>query len=144
MRNMLVVTMCALVGLVAMGGCASVPSVTPHSLRAAKGTGLVREYEALPTTVWSTMFTVLSDLKLKCIDENQQGGYLLAESDLAIVGKGELVVIFLEAQDHTRNTRVEVISKKVNPPILFASPERNWAVDILNQLDGKLKQLSGR
>ena len=89
------------------------------------------------------MPTVLSDLKLKYIGEDKHAGYLLAENDLAIIGIGELVVVFIEAQERTRNTRVEVIAKKVNPPGLFAPAERNWAQDILNQLDSSLNHSSG-
>lgn len=143
MRNNCVITMCVLVGVLAMVSCAPVAPVTPHSLRAAKGTGLARVYAAPPTTVWNAVPTVLSDLKLKYIGEDTQAGYLLAESNLAAYGTGELVVVFLQAQEHTRNTRVEVIAKKVNPPGLFAPAERNWAADILNQLDDRLKRLSG-
>lgn len=143
MRNKLV-TMCVFVGLAAMVGCTSAPPVTPHSLRGAKGTGVARVYAAPPPTVWNAVPTMLSDLKLKYIGEDRQAGYLLAESGLAVDRDGELVVVFVEPQDHTRNTRVEVISKKVDPPGLFASAERNWAVDILNQLDDRLKHSSSQ
>lgn len=142
MRNKLVVTKYTLVGLVAIVGCASVSPVTPHSLRAAKGTGMARVYATPPTAVWNVVPTVLSDLKLKYIGEDKQIGYLLAESDLAAYGRGELVVVFVDAHEHTRNTHVEVISKKVSPPILFAPAEPNWAKEILTQLDDKLKHSS--
>ena len=112
-RNKNIITMCAFVGLVAMVGCAPVIPVTPNSLRAAKGTGTgaVRVYATPPTTVWSTVLTVLSDLKLRCIEENREAGSFLAESGLPAYGTGELIVVFVEPQNHTRDTRVEVISK---------------------------------
>lgn len=128
MRNTLVVTVCILVGCVTLVGCAP---VTPNALRAAKGTGLVRVYAAPPTAVWNVVPTVLSDLKLQYIGEDAQAGYLLAESELAIARTGELILVFIEPYEHTRNTRVEVIA------------ERNWASDILNQLDTNLKRSPG-
>lgn len=70
------------------------------------------------------MLGVLSDLKLKCIEENQGGEVSLAESDLAIVGKGELVIVFVETHEETRNTHVEVIAKKVNQPGPVESAEK--------------------
>lgn len=142
MRTSLLLTICGLVGVVTMGGCAPVTPVTPNSLRVAKGSGVAKDYFIPLNTVWNAMLAVLSDLKLKCIEENKQAGYLLAESDLAIVGKGDLVIVFIETQEETRNTRVEVIAKKVTPPGPFASAERNWAIDIFNQLDDSLKRLS--
>lgn len=57
--------------------------------------------------------------------------------------QGELVIVFVETQEETRNTHVEVISKKVTSPGPFESAERNWAVEILNQLDKRLKHSSG-
>lgn len=137
MRNNGVITMCVLVGLVATVGCAS---VTPHSLRAAKGTGLARVYAVPHTMVWNTVPTVLTDLKLKYIGEDKQAGYLLAESELAAYGTGALVVVFIDPQDHSRKTRIEVISKKVTP-LLFASDERNWAAEVLDRLDATVKRL---
>ena len=126
-----------------MVGCAPVIPVTPSSLRGAKSTGVARVYAAPSPTVWNAVPTMLSDLKLKYIGEDRRAGYLLAESDLAAYGAGELDIVFVETKDETPNTRVEMISKKVNPPGLFASAERNWAVDILNQLDGQLKHAPG-
>ncbi len=144
MRNKDMITICVLVGVVAMLGCAPVTPVTPNSLRAAKGRGVAKVYPAPLNTVWDAMPTVLSDLKLKCIEENKQAGYFLSESDLAIVGRGELMVVFIDAQGQPRNTQVEVIAKKIAPPGPFTSAERNWAAEILNQLDDKLKHASGR
>ncbi len=143
MRVNPVLAMCVLVGVVATLGCTPLTPVTPNSLRAAKGNGVVRGYPTPFNTVWDAMLAVLSDLKLKCIEENQEARYLLAESDLAIVGKGELVVVFVETHEETRNTHVEVIVKKVNQPGPFESAEKNLAAAILNQLDDKLKHSSG-
>lgn len=134
--------MCGVIGIVAIFGCAPVTPVTPNSLRAAKGTGMAGMYPVPLNAVWSAVPTVLSDLKLKYMGEDKQAGYLLAESELAAYGTGELVVVFIDPQDHSRKTRVEVIAKKVTPPGLFAPAERNWAAEILNQLDDKLKHSS--
>lgn len=90
------------------------------------------------------MPTVLSDLKLNCLGEDKQAGYLLAESDIAVRGDGELIAVFVETLEHTRNTRIEVIAKKVIPPGPFAPAEQNWAVEILNQLDDQLKHSRGQ
>lgn len=68
------IMMCVVVGLISTLGCSSVPSVTPHSLRAAKGTGMARVYATPPTAVWNVVPTVLSDLKLKYIGEDKQIG----------------------------------------------------------------------
>ena len=140
MRDKLVLTICVLVSVVATLGCAS---VTPNTLRAAKGTGLARVYAVPPTAVWNAVPTVLTDLRLKYMGEDKQTGYLLAESDLAAYGRGDLLVVFIEAQGHTRETRVEVIAKKVTPPGLFAPAERDWAQDILNQFDARLSRSPG-
>ena len=135
--------MCVLIYVVATLGCAPVTPATPNSLRAAKGTGLARVYPIPLNAMWNAVPPVLADLKLKYLGEDKQAGYLLAESDLAAYGRGELVVVFIDPQDHSRKTRIEAISKRVTPPLLFASAERNWAAEILNQLDDKLKHSPG-
>lgn len=143
MRNTTSLIISVLVGIIVAFGCAPVAPATPNSLRAAKGTGLARLYLASPTRVWKAVPSVLGDLKLKYLGEDKPAGYLLAESELAAYGTGELVVVFIDPQDHARKTRIEVISKKVTPPLLGASAERNWAAEILNQLDDKLKHSPG-
>lgn len=140
MRNTSSLTIGVLVGFVAIMGCAPVTPATPNSLRAAKGTGLARVYPIPLNAMWNAVPPVLADLKLKYLGEDKQAGYLLAESDLAAYGRGELVVVFIDSQDHSRKTRIEVISKKVTP-LLFASDERNWAAEILDRLDATVKRL---
>jgi hypothetical protein len=123
-------------GIIAgVSGCAT---VTPATIRAEKGTGLTRAYAVPKNAIWKAMPEVFSELKLKYIGEDKNVGYLLAESDLAIDGDGELVTVFIDNPDETLNTSVEVIAKNVYN-FGGVNSGRNWEIEILNKLHEKLK-----
>jgi hypothetical protein len=120
----------------AVSGCAT---VTPATIRAEKGTGTTRVYTASENAIWKAMPEVFSELKLKYMGEDKQGSYLLAESDLAVYGDGELVTVFIDNLDETLTTRVEVIAKKVDAIRTGTHSGSDWGIKILNTLHEKLK-----
>jgi hypothetical protein len=136
MNKKIFVTIFTIIILISLSGCVT---VTPSSIRAAKGTGVARVYAAPENAIWKAMPDVLSELKLKYMGEDKQVGYLLAESDLAVYGYGELIALFIDNPGETLNTRVEVIAKKVAAIRTGTHSGRNWEIDILNKLHEKLK-----
>ena len=104
--------------------------------RAAKGTGVAREYAAPIEVVWKTMPAVLADLSLPMVADNRQEGYILAQRGLTAFSHGENVAIFVEAVNGVTKTRVEVVSKKSVATNMFAP---DWSKNILDKLDEKLK-----
>jgi hypothetical protein len=104
--------------------------------RAAKGTGVSREYAAPLDVVWKAMPGVLSELSLPMVADNKQEGYILAQRGITAFSYGENVAIFVETVDGVTRTRVEVVSKKTLATNIFAP---SWANEILDKLDEKLK-----
>ena len=104
--------------------------------RAAKGTGVAREYAAPIDIVWKTVPTVLTELSLPMVADNRQEGYILAQRGVTAFSYGENVAIFVETVNGVTKTRVEVVSKKTMATNVFAP---DWAKSILDKLDEKLK-----
>ena len=104
--------------------------------RAAKGTGVAREYAAPIDVVWKTVPTVLTELSLPMVADNRQEGYILAQRGVTAFSYGENVAIFVETVNGVTKTRVEVVSKKTMATNVFAP---DWAKSILDKLDEKLK-----
>lgn len=125
-----------IVVLVSTSGCAT---VTPAQVHAAKGTGMVRVYAASREALWKAIPEVLTELNLKYVGEDKQAGYILAQSDLAVAGRGEIIAIFVETPGGVENTRVEVISKKAKAANIFSHSRKRWEDEILNKLDEKFR-----
>ena len=104
--------------------------------RAAKGTGVAREYAAPIDVVWKTVPTVLAELSLPMVADNRQEGYVLAQRGVTAFSYGENVAIFVETANGVTKTRVEVVSKRALATN-FIAPD--WGKSILDKLDEKLK-----
>jgi hypothetical protein len=65
-------------------------------VRAAKGTGMVREYLASLDEVWAAIPPALTELKLTLVGEKYKG-YILAQRDTTPEWYGENVAIFVES-----------------------------------------------
>ena len=109
--------------------------------RAAKGTGISREYAAPIDTVWKTVPSVLAELSLPMVADNKQEGYILAQRGVTAFSYGENVAIFVETVNGVTRTRVEVVSKKTMATNVFAP---DWSKEILDKLGEKLKQQGSR
>jgi hypothetical protein len=112
-------------------GCANLADA-----RAAKGTGLTREYPASMDTVWGAIPPILTELKLPLVGENKGEGYILAQRGITMGSYGENVAIFVEPSTGGSKTKVEVVSKKAMATNIFAP---DWAKEILDKLSEKFK-----
>lgn len=124
-------TLAAVTTMALTSGCS-----TLADSRAAKGTGVAREYAAPIDVVWKTVPTVLTELSLPMVADNRQEGYILAQRGVTAFSYGENVAIFVETVNGVTKTRVEVVSKKTMATNVFAP---DWAKSILDKLDEKLK-----
>ena len=115
MLKKLFVTLAAATTLSFTSGCS-----TLADSRAAKGTGISREYAAPIDVVWKTMPTVLAELSLPMVADNKQEGYILAQRGVTAFSYGENVAIFVESVNGVTKTRVEVVSKKSMATNVFA------------------------
>src|SRR5882672_3162207 len=68
----LLVVLAAIAAMALTSGCS-----TLADSRAAKGTGVAREYAAPIDVVWKTLPTVLAELSLPMVADNRQEGYIL-------------------------------------------------------------------
>ena len=109
---------------------------TLSDARSAKGTGMSREYAAAPDAVWKALPKVLSELAVPVVSENRTEGVMLAQRGMTAFSYGENVAVFVDAVNGGSKTRVEVVSKKSMATNVFAP---DWAKDILDRLDEKLK-----
>ncbi len=129
--NKIMLFIAAVVSISFMSGCANLSDA-----RAAKGSGMVKEYPASLDTVWCAMPVVLTELKLPLVGENKPEGYILAQRGVSLGGYGENVAIFMEQSTGGSKTKVEVVSKKAMATN-FLSPD--WAKEIHDKLGEKFK-----
>ncbi len=120
--------------LATLSGCS-----TMADARAAKGSGVAREYSAPVDVVWNAMPQVLTDLGLDLAGENKEEGYILAQRSMTLFSYGENVAIFIKSIGDATMTRVEVVSKRAVATNVFAP---SWEKEILEKLGEKLKTSS--
>ncbi|MFN5350542.1 MAG: hypothetical protein ACK499_09670 [Betaproteobacteria bacterium] len=104
--------------------------------RAAKGTGVSREYAATADATWTAVPEVLKEISLPLVTADRQQGYILAQRGLSMLSYGENVAIFIDSVANTVMTKVEVVSKKAMATNIFAP---DWSKEILDALEKKLK-----
>lgn len=112
-----------------LSGCSNLSEA-----KAAKGTGLSRQYSNSFDTVWNRLPEVLAELELPLAGENKKDGYILAQRGLTFFSYGENVAIFVDSikpEDGKMKTKVEVVSKKAMATNIFAP---NWDQKILDKL----------
>ena len=126
---MLVMT--AIVSIAFMSGCANLADA-----RAAKGSGMVKEYPASMDTVWGAIPPILTELKLPLVAENKADGSILAQRGITPLSYGENVAIFVEQSTGGSKTKVEVVSKKAMATNFLAT---DWAKEIHDKLGEKFK-----
>ncbi|MDP3798206.1 MAG: hypothetical protein Q8R06_13835 [Polaromonas sp.] len=107
--------------------------------RAAKGTGVSREYSATAEATWKAVPQVLEEISLPLVTENRPQGYILAQRGLTPFSYGENVAIFIESVAESVKTKVEVVSKKAMATNIFAP---DWSKEILDALEKKLTNSS--
>jgi hypothetical protein len=107
--------------------------------RAAKGTGLAREYSATIDATWKAVPQVLQDISLPLVTENRQQGYILAQRGLSAFSYGENVAIFIDSVAGSVKTKVEVVSMKALATNILAP---DWSKEILDALEKKLTNSS--
>jgi uncharacterized protein YceK len=128
-KIMLVMT--AVVSIALMSGCANLADA-----RAAKGSGMVKEYAATRDDVWGALPPILTELKLPLAGENKAEGYMLAQRGVSALSYGENVAIFVDTSTGGSKTKVEVVSKKALATN-FLAPD--WAKEIHDKLGEKFK-----
>lgn len=131
MLNKISLVIVSIVSFVFMSGCANLADA-----RAAKGSGVVKEYPASMDAVWGAMPGVLTELKLPLAGENKAEGYILAQRGVSLGSYGENVAIFMEKSTGGSKTKVEVVSKKAMATN-FLAPD--WSKEIHDKLGEKFK-----
>jgi hypothetical protein len=129
-RNVLAV-LTAIAALSFVSGCANLADA-----KAARGSGVAREYAASMDKVWNTIPVVLKELELPLVSQNRGEGTILAQRGVTGFSYGENVAIFVEPAGGTTRTRVEIVSKKAMATNVFAP---DWSTEILDKLGQKLK-----
>ncbi len=117
--------------LVLLTGCATLSSV-----RAERGNGISRVFDASFEVVWDKTVKATNMLGLGIAESNQQQGYMLAETGISPFSWGEKVAVFIEGID-ADHTKVEVVSRKVMTTNVFAY---SWQNRILNKVEELLRQ----
>jgi uncharacterized lipoprotein len=136
-KNIVALSM-ALGLLFSAAGCTTLADV-----RAAKGSGQSRVYDAPFERVWDTVPEVLKELGLKEEGNNKAAGYVVAQRPIelvrgtALARPDENVAIFVEKVNGAPKTRVEVVSKKAVVINVFA---KNWETRILDKLAEDLRK----
>jgi hypothetical protein len=129
-RNVLAV-LAAFAALSFTSGCANLADA-----KAARGSGVSREYAASMDKVWNAIPVVLKELELPLVSQNRGEGTILAQRGVTAFSYGENVAIFVESAGGTTRTRVEIVSKKAMATNVFAP---DWSTEILDKLGQKLK-----
>ena len=131
MLKKIMLVMTAIVSIAFMSGCANLADA-----RAAKGSGMVKEYPASMDTVWGAIPPILTELKLPLVAENKADGSILAQRGITPLSYGENVAIFVEQSTGGSKTKVEVVSKKAMATNFLAT---DWAKEIHDKLGEKFK-----
>lgn len=130
MLNKTILSFTLLAAALFTSGCSNLADA-----RAAKGTGVSREYAATADATWTAVPQVLKEISLPLVTENRQQGYILAQRGLSMLSYGENVAIFIDSVANTVMTKVEVVSKKAMATNIFAP---DWSKEILDALEKKL------
>ncbi len=131
MLKKIMLVMTSIVSIAFMSGCANLADA-----RAAKGSGMVKEYPASMDTVWGAIPPILTELKLPLVAENKADGSILAQRGITPLSYGENVAIFVEQSTGGSKTKVEVVSKKAMATNFLAT---DWAKEIHDKLGEKFK-----
>ncbi|MGB8338662.1 MAG: hypothetical protein WCD07_03150 [Burkholderiales bacterium] len=85
-KNLLLIASIASISF--LSGCATLADA-----KAAKGTGVAKEYAAPLDSVWNSIPAILTELKLPLVNQNKQEGEILAQAGISMVSYGENVAI---------------------------------------------------
>jgi hypothetical protein len=121
----------AIAALSFVSGCANLADA-----KAARGSGVSREYAASMDKVWNAIPVVLKELELPLVSQNRGEGTILAQRGVTAFSYGENVAIFVESVGGVTRTRVEIVSKRAMATNVFAP---DWSTEILDKLGQKLK-----
>jgi hypothetical protein len=102
--------------------------------RIAKGTGMMREYNASFDKTWEAAKCSCNTLGLPIAGDNKAEGYILAQKGMSAVSYGENIAVFVKGTAPNKTT-VEAVSKKALKTNVFAT---NWEPKILNGIDACL------
>lgn len=122
-------TLSILAAVLILSGC-----TTLGDARLAKGTGMMRSYDASFEKTWAATLCSVNGLGLPVAGDNKQEGYILAQRGMTAFSYGENIAIFIHKRG-PKGTDVEVVSKKAMQTNIFAP---DWAPKILNGIDGCL------
>ena len=110
-----------LAGLLMSAGCS-----TPHSVAKMKGLGEKRAFDVGYDPVWNAVKAVAVMDDLHVLNADESTGCILARHGMDQQTFGDNVAIWIRQISPTR-TEVEVISRRVGPPVPF-TPNHEHAI----------------
>lgn len=118
-----------LAGLLVSAGCATTDSVAKMQGQGTKGS-----FDVKYDTLWTTFRSVAVMDDLRILESDEATGYISARRGMEDLTFGDVVAIWIRPVSSTE-TEVEVVSRRVGPPIPFAPNEEEA---ILNSLEDVL------
>lgn len=110
-----------LAGLLTVAGCS-----TPNSVAKMEGQGAKRSFNVGYDEVWTSVNAVVVMDNLQIVDEDKTTGFISARLGMGQTTFGDNIAIWIRPISANR-TEVEVISRRVGPPVPFA-PNRQQAI----------------
>ncbi len=109
--------MTVLAGLL-MAGCCT----TPQSVAKMQGQGSKRAFDVSYDTTWTTLKSVAVMDDLNILNASKTSGFISARRPMGETTFGDVVAIWIRPISPTQ-TEVEVVSRRVGPPVPFAPNE---------------------
>ncbi len=97
---------------------------TPESVARLKGQGLMRSFDVSYNCTWTTVRSVAVMDDLYVLKEDRSKGFISARRGMGDTTFGDIFAIWVRPLSPTE-TEVEVVSRRVGPPVPFApDPEK--------------------
>jgi hypothetical protein len=106
-----------LAGLLLAGCC-----TTPQSVSKMQGQGSKRAFDVSYDTAWTTLRSVAVMDDLNILNMSKTSGFISARRPMGDTTFGDVVAIWVRPISPTE-TEVEVVSRRVGPPVPFAPNE---------------------
>jgi hypothetical protein len=117
-----------LAGLLMAGGCC-----TPQSVAQMKGQGSKRAFDVSYDTTWTTLRSVAVMDDLNILNMSKTSGFISARRSMGETTFGDVVAIWIRPISSTQ-TEVEVVSRRVGPPVPFAPNEEEAILRSLEEV----------
>lgn|SRR3989338_4731716 len=114
-------------------GCATV-----NTVKGAKGTGTVEEFNYPYDKVYEATIDALKELSIEIVEKNKVSGEIIGKRTASNVSFGERMAVFISALSPQRS-KVEIISKTYLATNIFA---KDWTQSIFSRIRENLKEVS--